>query len=169
MNTTLNISDIEIRTVLQPGDLGYIAHLHGDIYARECGYGLNFESYVLQGLSEFARQYDAAKDRVWICEHNQQIIGVLIGVYRGHSLQLRYFIFKPGYRGLGLGKKLMKDFINHMKSSGINEAYLWTTHEQHAAISLYTRYGFQLTEEKLSHGFDKEVVERRYDLKLEEK
>ncbi|HEY9195326.1 MAG TPA: GNAT family N-acetyltransferase [Mucilaginibacter sp.] len=152
--------------MLNPGDLGYIAYLHGDIYARECGYGLNFESYVLQGLGEFARQYDAVKDRVWICEHERQIIGVLIGVRRENGVQLRYFIFRPEYRGIGLGKKLIDAFIAYMKDAGVDKAYLWTTNEQHAAISLYTRYGFRLTEEKLSGNFDKEVTERRYDLVL---
>jgi len=165
----LNIGDINIRTVLQPGDLGYIAYLHGDIYARECGYGLNFERYVLQGLADFASQYNAGKDKVWICEHRQQMIGVLVGVNRGDSIQLRYFIFRPEYRGLGLGKKLMDGFINYMQESQINKSYLWTTNEQHAAISLYTRYGFRLTEEKVSNGFDKELTERRYDLELNNK
>jgi peptidyl-dipeptidase Dcp len=41
-----------------------------------------------------------------------------------------------------------------------------TTNEQQAAISLYTRYGFKLTEEKKSHAFDKELTELRYDLEL---
>lgn len=164
MIAIINIDDIKIRTTLNPGDLGYIAYLHGDIYARECGYGLNFESYVLQGLGEFARQYDAVKDRVWICEHEHQIIGVLIGVRRENSVQLRYFILRPEYRGIGLGKKLMDEFIAYVKDAGVDNAYLWTTNEQHAAISLYTRYGFRLTEEKLSNNFDKEVTERRYDL-----
>ncbi|MCS3733194.1 GNAT family N-acetyltransferase [Mucilaginibacter dorajii] len=166
MSAMLNVNDINIRTELQPGDLGYIAYLHGEMYARECGYGLNFESYVLQGLGDFARQYDVAKDRVWICEHNQQIVGVLIAVDRGSALQLRYFIFRPEFRGLGLGKKLMTEFINHMKKREITDAYLWTTNEQHAAITLYERYGFKLTEEKVSAEFDKELIERRYDLTL---
>jgi peptidyl-dipeptidase Dcp len=160
---------IVIRTQLLPGDLGFIAYIHGWLYAKEFGYGLNFEGYVLQGLQEFARQYDPSKDRIWICEHKKKIVGVLIGFYRGDALQLRYFILLPEYRRLGLGKELMDLFISFMKEKGYRKSFLWTTNEQHAAHSLYTRYGFQLTEEKTSAAFDKMLTEQRYDLELTDK
>jgi ribosomal protein S18 acetylase RimI-like enzyme len=160
----ITLNDILIRTELLPGDLGYIAYLHGSVYPEECGYGLNFEGYVLESLGEFAHQYDPAKDRVWVCEHHQKIIGFLAGVHRGESVQLRYFIFLPEYRGIGLGKKLMDLFMEYMHEQGIKKAYLWTTNEQHTATALYARYGFKLAEEKSSTAFDKPLVEQRYDL-----
>ncbi|MEO3408361.1 GNAT family N-acetyltransferase [Mucilaginibacter sp. CAU 1740] len=166
--TTPQLSDIQIRNQLLPGDLGYIAHVHGDLYAKECGYGLDFEAYVLQGLKDFALEYDATKDKVWICEHNHRIIGFLVAQHRGADVvQFRYFIFLPQYRGIGLGKKLMEKFLDFMRQQGYNNAYLWTTEEQHAAIALYTRYGFTLSEQKPSSAtFGKPVVEQRYNLTL---
>jgi ribosomal protein S18 acetylase RimI-like enzyme len=166
MTTSLTLPDVRIRRELRPGDLGYIAHMHGQLYARECGYGLHFEGYVLAGLQEFAEQYDPAKDAVWICEHDDKMVGFLLGFHRADALQLRYFIFQPDYRGLGLGKKLMQEFLAFMHEKRYQKAYLWTTREQTAAIALYTRFGFQLTEEKESVAFDKELVEQRYDLLL---
>ncbi|WP_205510620.1 GNAT family N-acetyltransferase [Longitalea arenae] len=163
---TIALNDITVRSQLLPGDLGYIAYMHGELYARECGYGLNFEAYVLGGLGELAHQYDPALDRIWICEHHGRIIGALVAQHRQHAIQLRYFIFLPEYRGVGLGKKLMSEFIAFMKQRAVKDAYLWTTDEQHAAISLYTRFGFTLTEEKPSRAFGKLLVERRYDLHL---
>jgi peptidyl-dipeptidase Dcp len=62
---------------------------------------------------------------------------------------------------------MMQEFIAFMKESGVQDAYLWTTDEQHAAISLYLRFGFKLTEEKPSRSFGKQLVERRYDLHLD--
>ncbi|SDP96666.1 peptidyl-dipeptidase Dcp [Mucilaginibacter sp. OK268] len=164
MTRAINIDDIRFRNELCPGDLGYIAYMHGQLYANECGYGLSFEGYVLEGLLEFARQYDPSKDRVWICEYEDKMIGFLIGVHRGDTVQLRYFIFLPEYRGLGLGKRLMDSFMAYMKEKGFRKAYLWTTNEQHAATSLYIKYGFKLTEEKMSEAFDKPLIELRYDL-----
>jgi peptidyl-dipeptidase Dcp len=163
---TITLDDISVRTGLRPGDLGYVAYLHGDLYAKECGYGLQFESYVLGGLGEFGHAYDPGKDRIWMCEHENRIIGFLLAQHRPNAVQLRYFIFLPEYRGVGLGKKLMNEFIAFMKECGVRHAYLWTTDEQHAAISLYTRFGFRLTEEKPSQSFGKRLVERRYDLHL---
>jgi len=164
--TKHSLNDIRIRKELMPGDLGYVAYIHGMIYAQECGYGLNFEAYVLTGLQEFATQYDSEKDAVWVCEDGDKIVGFLIGAHRDEGTQLRYFIFLPEYRGLGLGKKLMKEFTNYMKERNYRTAYLWTTQEQVAAIELYKRFGFKLTAEKKSVAFDKELVEQRYDLIL---
>jgi len=164
--TTIALSDIKIRNTLAPGDLGYIAYIHGDLYAKECNYGLKFESYVLDGLKDFAQEYNATKDKIWICQHNDRIIGCMVAQHRAEQVQLRYFIFLPEYRGIGLGKQLMQEFVSFMQEKGFTHAYLWTTNEQHAAIALYTRFGFYLTEEIPSDSFDKPIVERRYDLTL---
>lgn len=160
----ISLQDIAIRNTLLPGDLGYIAYVHGELYARECGYGLSFEAYVLDGLKDFAREYDAAKDRVWICQHQQRIIGFMVAQHREEALQLRYLLFRPEYRGIGLGKKLMQAFMEFMKAANYTKAFLWTTEEQHAAIALYARFGFRLTGEKPSDAFGKRLVERRYQL-----
>lgn len=161
-----SINDIHIRTELKPGDLGYVAYLHGRLYAEELGYGLNFEGYVFGGLEEFAHQYERTKDKVWVCEHAGKMIGFLMAFHREDNMQLRYFILEQGYRGLGLGKVLMNEFVAFMKEKGCRKAYLWTTEEQHAAIALYSRYGFTLTEEKPSNAFDKELIERKYEMEL---
>lgn len=164
--STIALSAIKIRNTLLPGDLGYIAYLHGDLYAKECGYGLSFEAYVMDGLKDFGQAYDPATNRIWICEHNNTIIGCLVAHRRGDQVQLRYFIFLPDYRGFGLGKYLLQEFLNFMREQKLMHAYLWTTNDQHAAIALYTRLGFQLTQEKPSDLFGKPIIERRYDLTL---
>src|ERR1700722_7351996 len=87
MTTSIHLDDITCRNDLRPGDLGYIAYLHGQIYAKECGYGLGFEAYVLQGLQEFAHQYDPDRDKVWICEHDNNIVGFLLAFHRSNNLQ----------------------------------------------------------------------------------
>ncbi|MCH5688048.1 hypothetical protein LWM68_29565 [Niabella sp. W65] len=71
----IQLEDIHIRRNLIPGDPGFIAYMHGDLYAMECGYGLRFEAYVLEGLKDFIMDYDATRDAIWICEHNNRIIG----------------------------------------------------------------------------------------------
>ena len=160
------LQDITIRNTLVPGDLGYIAYVHGELYAKECGYGLNFEAYVLKGLHEFAHEYNSEKDKVWICEFESKIIGFLIAQHRQNAMQLRYFIFRPEFRGVGLGKKLLNEFKQFMIASGTTKAYLWTTNEQLAAIALYEKFGFFLSEEKPSNAFGKTLIERLYDLEL---
>jgi hypothetical protein len=53
MNNGQTLNDIAIRTELMPGDLGYVVHRHGALYAIEHGFGIEFESYVAAGLHEF--------------------------------------------------------------------------------------------------------------------
>ena len=163
----VNIDDVRVRNDLQPGDLGYVIHLHGRLYGTEYGYGVAFEMYVAQGLAEFYKQYDPDKDRVWICEHDDRIVGFLLLMHReDNAAQLRYFLLDPEYRGIGLGKRLMDLYMDFLHERGYKFSYLWTTHEQEAAASLYKRYGFVLTEEKESTAFGKRLKEQRYDLRL---
>jgi GNAT superfamily N-acetyltransferase len=160
------IDEIVIRTELKPGDIGYVIHLHGRLYADEYQYGISFESYVAEGLSEFWKQYDPAKNRIWVCEHQNRIIGFLLLMNRGSSAQLRYFIIEPEFRSIGLGRKLMQCYVEFMRSAGYKHSYLWTTHELPAAASLYRRFGFELTEEKPSSAFGKPLTEQKYELTM---
>ena len=115
----VTLQDIQFRNEIVPGDLGYIVRLHGILYAKEYGYGVQFESYVASGLSEFYRNYDQKKDRFWFCEHNHEIIGSLLLMHRPHNAaQLRYFLILPEYRGIGLGKKLMELYMGFLRGAG---------------------------------------------------
>ncbi len=164
MNKKLKPDDVTIRTELLAGDIGYVTYMHGYLYRKEYNYGIEFETYVAAGLNEFYRNYDSNKDRVWVCEHNNKIVGFLLLMHRGKAAQLRYFILEPAYRGIGLGNKLMELFLDFLKECNYESAYLWTTKELYAAAHLYTKYGFKLTEEKESEDFGKSVAEQRYDL-----
>ena len=166
MAPALHLNDIHIRTTLQPGDIGYVIYLHGWLYSREYNYGIAFESYVAEGLAEFYHQYDPAKDRVWVCEHREKIVGFLLLMHRSEAAQLRYFILHPDYRGIGLGKRLLELYMEFLHEAGYTSSYLWTTSELPAAASLYKRHGFILVEERpATVPFDKPVIEQRYELK----
>lgn len=162
----VSFDEISIHTELRPGDIGYVIHLHGVLYAKEYGYGLQFESYVAKGLAEFYEKYDPERNRVWVCEHNGRMVGFLLLMDRVAAAQLRYFLIEPEYRGLGLGSKLLNLYMEFLRKCGYKESYLWTTHELSTAALLYTRIGFKLTEEKESTAFGKPLREQRYDLVL---
>jgi len=167
MNQGIKLNDIDIRTELRAGDIGYVIYLHGYLYKKECNYGIEFETYVASGLNEFYQRYDPRKDCVWICEHDSKIVGFLLLMHRGEAAQLRYFILEPEYRGIGLGNKLMGLYMNCLKERNYRSSFLWTTGELPEAAHLYKKYGFKLTEEKPSTAFGKPVTEQRYDLVLE--
>ncbi len=165
-STTLRFKNIDIRTEFRPGDLGYLVYLHGKLYYEEYGYGLPFESYVASSLHEFYEEYNPEKERAWICEHDNQMIGFLSLKNRGAVAQLRYFILLPVYRGMGLGSYLMQLYMDFMRQCGYRSAYLLTTSELGAALHLYQKFGFCLVEEQTSDAFGKPVVMQRYEMTL---
>ncbi|RPI93070.1 MAG: GNAT family N-acetyltransferase [Chloroflexi bacterium] len=182
MKKNYSLKDISIRTELRPGDIGYVIYMHGDLYKREYGYGIQFEAYVAKGMCEFYEKYNPERNRVWVCEHkrsttvphapggspvdNDRMIGFMLLMDRGKAAQLRYFLIQPEYRGIGLGSKLMSLYMGFLQECGYRESYLWTTHELGTAAFLYKRVGFQLTEEQESTAFGKPLREQRYDLVL---
>jgi N-acetylglutamate synthase-like GNAT family acetyltransferase len=166
MKDDFSLNDISIRTDLKPGDIGYVVYMHGALYGREYNYGIQFETYVAKGLCEFYERYDPQRNRAWVCEHNNKMIGFLLLMDRNEAAQLRYFLIEPDYRGIGLGSKLLHMYMGFLHECGYKASYLWTTHELMTAASLYKRFGFQLTEEKESTSFGKPLREQRYDLLL---
>ena len=116
------------------------------------------------GLHEFCTTYNPQNERLWIAEHNGEMIGCLLLKNRGEAAQLRYFLIKPAYRGMGLGNRLLQLFMDFAKACQYKSAYLWTTNELDKAHHLYQKFGFTLTEEKPSNEFGKPLVEQRYDL-----
>ena len=166
MGVAITLSDVTIRTDLRPGDLGWVIHRHGILYHEEYNYGIEFESYVAEGLAEFYKHYDPNRSRVWIAEHDNRIVGFLLLMDRGDAAQLRYYYLEKEYRGIGLGKELIVLLLNYLKTVGYHSCYLWTTKELNAAASIYTKFGFHLAEEKPSHSFGKDVIEQKYVLSM---
>jgi len=156
-----------VRNYFQPGDIGYLTYLHGTIYAKEYGYDQTFEVYVAKGLAEFVQSFHPNKDRIWLAEVNDQIIGVI--AIAGHSTveaQLRWFLVHPDYRGRGLGNELMKEALKFCKECKYKTVFLWTTSDLHAASRLYTCAGFKKVEDKTHEIWGKRVTEERYELHL---
>ncbi|MBO9730923.1 MAG: bifunctional helix-turn-helix transcriptional regulator/GNAT family N-acetyltransferase [Chitinophaga sp.] len=161
------VSDIHIRYNLQPGDVGYLIYLHGQLYAKESGYNLEFEAYVCKTFYEFLPTYNPAKDRIFLAIADNQIVGsvAILGSSR-HLAQLRWFLIHPDYRGKGLGKQLLQEAIGFCKEKDYQKVYLMTTSMQETAIALYKKAGFRKTGEKYLQLWGQQLYEQRYDMDL---
>jgi ribosomal protein S18 acetylase RimI-like enzyme len=162
----LSVLKWTIRHSLKPGDIGYLTYLHGTVYAREYGYDTTFEAYVASGLAEFVESYDPKKDRMWLVEAKQRIVGSVAIVGRTKlKAQLRWFFVHPDYRGHGMGRKLLSVALQFSKRQ-YRTVFLWTTSELDAARHLYQVLGFERTKESEHQRWGKSVMEERYDSQL---
>ena len=158
---------ITIRTGLKPGDLGYITHLHGRVYHEEYGFDSTFEPYVARPLSDFSLAEDKSRQRVWIVEVDEKIVGcVAIVDAGGNEAQLRWLLLTKETRGKGLGKRLMREAVGFCREVGYDNVFLWTIDALHAAGSLYLKNGFNVTEKKRHVMWGVMINEQRYDLRL---
>ncbi|HEX6923587.1 MAG TPA: GNAT family N-acetyltransferase, partial [Bacillales bacterium] len=155
--------EVVIRS-FQPGDVGYVAYLHGKLYDEVYGFGSTFEYYVMKGLTEFMG--DPAGGDLWIAEVNGEIAGSIAITSQDQKMaQLRWFIMDENYQGLGIGKKLMDKAVAFCKDTGYQGVFLWTVNKLEAARYLYQKYGFYLVEEKTNETWtDAPLVEERWDL-----
>ena len=161
------LDQVKVRHDLRPGDMGSVVSLHGVLYSQEYGYDHTFEAYVAAGTAEFALSFDPQKDRLWIAEAGRETIGSIAIVRRPESeAQLRWFLIHPNWRGIGLGRILLREALQFCKECGYNTVFLWTVNYLAAATHLYKSAGFIKTEEKTSRLWGHTVIEERYVLQL---
>lgn len=161
------IDDIVIRHGLKPGDIGDMIRLHGILYAQEYQYNGAFETYVTQTLHEFMQTYDPARDRVWLASCYGELVGIIAIIGKGKGVaQLRWFLLKPEFRGMGLGKKLMDEAMAFCRQQNFRSVYLLTTHQQDKAGRMYTKAGFVKTASTPQRIWGQDLYEERYELKL---
>jgi len=156
---------VTIRT-FQPGDAGFVAQLHGTLYAETYQFGPIFEYYVMKGLTEFLLDHD--RGELWIAEVDGKPVGsIAIAKATETDAQLRWFIIDEQYQGLGIGKKLIETALQFCKAQHYQHVFLWTVNILGAARHLYSRYDFRRTEEKSNQEWTKTpIVEERWDLDL---
>ena len=160
-------SQIQIRTELRPGDVGYIIYLHGTLYAREYALDHTFEGYVAQRFGEFVASYDKRKDLVAVAELDGRIIGsIVIDGKEDGTAMLRYFLVHPDARGRGLGHELMNKALAFCRERGFKKVFLWTITELKAAAHLYRQAGFVCTREQTHEIWGATRTEQEYELNL---
>ena len=157
-------SEVRIRHVLEPGDLGMVVHLHGVIYAREYGLDTTFEPYVAKPLAEFATQ---GAGRLWIADKDARVVGsaAMLDAGEGEG-QLRWFLLVPEVRGTGLGRRLLETALDYGRQRGFSRIFLWSFADLADALRLYERAGFRVTQTKTGPVWGAERTEVRMDLEL---
>ncbi len=157
---------ITIRTH-QTGDIGYLIYLHGRFYAREYGFDISFDQYVGAAMVQFLENYNEQKDRLWVVEQDDQIMGSIAIVDIGDgTAQLRWFILEPEAHGKGIGKKLINDAVQFCQNRQYDKIVLWTFADLAAARGLYKRESFEIVKTKSHQIWGQYITEELWERKL---
>ena len=159
------------RTVLlrdpAPGDIGWVVQQHGEVYAREYGWNLDFEALVAGIAAQFVRKFQPQWEKCWIAELDGERVGAIFVVRKSATTaQLRMLILAPQARGLGLGARLTDEAIGFARAKGYRKMVLWTNSCLTAARAIYAKRGFVLDKSEPYEGFGQQLVGETWSLRL---
>jgi len=151
----------------QPGDIGWVIHRQGKLYAEEYGWDETYEALVAGILSAFVKNFDPKRERSWIAEMDGEAVGSVFLVRDSDEVaKLRLLYVEPKARHLGLGTRLVEECVAFARGKGYRTLTLWTNDVLASARRLYEGHGFRLVSQGRHKSFGKDLVGQTWELAL---
>ncbi len=151
----------------QTGDMGWIVHRQGVLYAEEYGYDERFEALVAEIVAKFVQHHDSKRERCWIAERDGAIAGSVFLVSSSKTVaKLRLLYVEPWARGLGIGGRLVSECVRFARQADYKKMVLWTQSELDAARHIYQKAGFRVVHKERHHSFGKDLVAETWEMEV---
>src|SRR3954469_20912360 len=158
---------LEIRTVLRPGDIGAIVAHHGDVYGREYGVDSTFEAHVGAAVSAAGKKgWPGPGEHLRIAELGGRHAGSLALTDEGDGwAALRFFLIDAELRGQGLGRRWVAELLQAAETDGYAGVRLETFSELTAAAHIYRSHGFAVVSAETGPRWGRPAITyQRYEL-----
>lgn len=152
---------------LRVGDIGWIVHRQGVLYAEEYGWDATYEALVAEILSHFVKHFDPGAENAWVAERDGAVVGSIFLVKESARVaKLRLLYVEPTARGLGIGGRLVRECVADARKKGYETLALWTNGVLASARRIYQAAGFRLLREERHHSFGRDLVGQNWELTL---
>ena len=152
---------------LRSGDIGWIVHRQGLLYAEEYGWDVSYEALVAEILASFVKNFDPAGEAAWVAQRRGAVVGsVFLVKESAQRARLRLLYVEPSARGLGIGARLVQECIRCAREKQYRTLTLWTNDVLVAARRIYQTAGFRLVGEEAHHSFGQDLIGQTWELTL---
>jgi GNAT superfamily N-acetyltransferase len=151
----------------QPGDLGWVVHRHGVLYAEEYGFDEQFEALVAEIAAQFMRGHDPTPGAL-LDRRARRCAGRLGAARRavGRDREAAPASVEPEARGLGIGARLVEECSRFARRAGYRKITLWTNSVLQAARRIYEQAGYRLVDKKPHRSFGRDLIGETWELTL---
>ena len=132
----------EVKIVSGNENLKEVAKLFSE-YKIELNVDISFQAEDIT-LEEISKIYAEPEGKILLAKVEEKFAGcIAFHKLKDKSCELKRLFVRKNFRGLSIGKILMKKAIEEAKNSGYKEIYLDTLSTLKSACKLYEKLGFE--------------------------
>jgi len=140
------------------GDLGWVVHRHGAVYAEEYGWNMDFEMLVARLVAGYLEVRHDERAAGWIAEVDGAPAGSVFCVPEDDTTaRLRMLLVERWARGRGRGPRLVDEVLRFARRAGYQRIVLSTYDVLVSARRIYQAAGFTLVSEERECSFGQDL------------